>query len=193
MPSEFTPNNVWGATTPEGQEAELTLPSGQTCRARRVPIEALLASGTLNDMDTLTQTVVQYTEKVRPGGKLKKANVAPEIDSAILSDSATMAAMILMVDKTVPSIVVSPPVLLHFTERTVGKTTVRKAIPQEDRTPGAIYTDMIDLVDKFELFEWGVGGLKAFQSFRGEPTSDVGRMVPVAKNRKGSKRDAGGN
>jgi hypothetical protein len=193
MPSEFTPNNVWGSTTAEGVESELTLPSGQTCRARRVTIESLLTGGVLNDVDTLTATVAQYTEKVRPGGKLKKANAPIEIDASILSDSATMTAMILMVDKCVPSIVVSPSVLLHFTERTVGKTTVRKVIAEEDRTPGAIYTDQIDLVDKFELFEWGVGGLKAFQSFRGEPTTDVGRVVPVAKSGKASKRNAGSN
>jgi hypothetical protein len=69
-------------------------------------------------------------------------------------------------DKALPHIVVSPVVKLHFTETTVGKTKVTKTIPVEEREPGVVYTDQIDLGDKAELFNWAAGGLAAMAQFR---------------------------
>lgn len=183
MPSDnFTPNNVWGSTAPEGSEEELTLPSGQTCRAKKVTVTSMIEAGILNNADSLTAMVDQYTRTVK-GGKV--ADGTPVVDNKILGDSKALKMMIEMADRSLPAIVVSPPVTLHFSERTVGKTTVTKKLTEEERdklraaTPGLIFTDQIDLEDKMELFEWGVGGLKAFSSFRQGSTADVGDVVAL--------------
>jgi hypothetical protein len=193
MPSEnFTPNNVWGSTAPEGSEEELTLPSGQTCRARKVTVTSMIEAGILNNADSLTAMVDQYTRKVK-GGK-GVVDGTPVVDNKILGDSQALKMMIEMADRSLPAIVISPVVVLHFSERVVGKTTVTKKLNDEERaviraaTPGVIFTDQIDLEDKMELFEWGVGGLKAFSSFREEPTTDVGDVVPVNRSSKSPKR-----
>jgi hypothetical protein len=191
MPSEnFTPNNVWGSNTPEGAEEELVLPSGQNCRARRVTIESMIEAGILSQVDSLTALVDQYTRKVKGGSRV--ADGTPVLDQKILGDTEALKLMITMADRALPSIVVSPPVALHFQERTVGKTRVTRKLSEEDReklrqeTPGLIFTDQIDLEDKMELFEWGVGGLKAFSSFRRDGSSDdvggvVARKGPASK------------
>lgn len=193
MPSEnFTPNNVWGSTAPEGSEEELTLPSGQTCRAKKVTVTSMIEAGILNNADSLTAMVDQYTRKVK-GGK-GVADGTPIVDNKILGDSKALKMMIEMADRSLPEIVISPPVHLHFSEQVIGKTTVTKKLNDDQRaviraaTPGVIFTDQIDLEDKMELFEWGVGGLKAFSSFREGPTTDVGDVVPVVGPAKPTKR-----
>lgn len=195
MPSDFTPNNVWGSTAPEGSEETLILPSGQNCLAKKVSVTSMIEAGILNNADSLTAMVDQYTRKVK-GGKV--ADGTPVVDSKILSDSQALKMMIEMADRAIPAIVISPPVHLHFSERTVGKTTVTKKLNDEERailraeTPGLIFTDQIDLEDKMHLFEWGVGGLKAFSSFREGPTTDVGNVVPLGGPAKPSKRRSRG-
>lgn len=192
MPSDFTPNAVWSSADPEGQTEELTLSSGQTCLAKRVTVTGLIESGILTQADSLTAVVDQYTRKVKGGKGI--ADGTPVIDSALLRDSATISAMIMMADRSLPAIVISPPVALHFKDVTVGKTTVTKALtPAErkdiqDARPGVVFTDQIGLDDKMELFEWGVGGLKAFSSFRREPQADVGGVVPIEGRRGKTKR-----
>lgn len=185
MPSDnntFTPNNVWGSTAPEGQEEELTLPSGQTCIVRKVSIEGMIEAGILAQADSLTALVDQYTRKVK-GGKVQDGT--PVLDEKIMGDGQAMKLMIEMADRSLPSIVVSPPVRLHFSERKVGKTTVTKKLTEDERetirsaAPGTVFTDQIGLEDKMELFEFGVGGLKGFSSFRGQSGDDVGSVVPL--------------
>ncbi len=174
-------NNVWGSTAPEGAEEDLTLPSGQTCTARRVTIPDMVSAGILDKTDSLTALVDQHTRKIKGG----KGADRIELNNGILNDGAALAMMIEVADRCMPTIVVSPPVKLHFTETVVGKTTVRLRLSEEDRNKiraetgiDWIYTDQIDLEDKMHLFEWGLGGLKAFSSFRGGSPDDVGSVVP---------------
>lgn len=195
MPSDFTPNNVWGSAPAEGAEEELTLPSGQTCRARKVTIEGMIAAGILSEADSLTGLVDQYTRKVKGG----KGADGVKVDESILGDTKALQLMIQMADRAMPAIVISPPVKLHFQERKVGKTTVTRKYTEEERaklrqeTPGLVFTDQIDLEDKMELFQWGVGGLRAFSSFLGQPTDAVGSVVPGVRPKKSSKRSSRGN
>lgn len=193
MPSEFTPNNVWGGSAAIDEEQELTLPSGQTCLARRVSIESMLTAGILSDVDSLTAMVAKYTREVKGGNGTKDGT--PVIDNSLLSDANAMKAMVLMVDKALPHIVVSPPVALHMSERKVGNTTVTKRLTEEERTkarqernqPNLVFTDQVDFGDKMHLFEWSVGGLKSFMSFRAGSSPDVGSVGTVASNKKSAK------
>lgn len=168
MPStneSFAPNNVWGSTTPTGAEEELTLPSGQTCRARKVSIEGMLESGLLADADALTAQVTKHVRKVK-GGKGKADHTAVN-EQSLLRDPEAIKTLVTVLDRALPNIVVSPPVRLHYAETKVGKTTVTKLIPVEAREPGFVYTDQIGFEDKMHLFDWAAGGLVSMLNFRG--------------------------
>lgn len=182
---QFVPNNVWATSTPAGAEEELTLPSGQTCRAKKMTVESMVSSGMVDQVDSLTAAVDAHTRKVK-GGKGVPDGVY--VDDGLMRDSKAMISIMRVVDSMVPHIVVSPVVFPHWTEQKVGKTVVRKDIAPADRVDGLIYTDMIDMADKMELFNWAVGGLNTFSSFRGEPAGDVGSVEPREGTRGKAKR-----
>lgn len=172
MPSteiEVNPSNVWASTPATGSEEEITTPSGQTCRAKRMSIEAMIAAGLLAEADAITAMVTKHMKKVRPGGKKPKKTEDP-VDAvdvpSLMRDKDAVREMITMLDRLIPHIVVSPVVKLHYTEQTVGKTTVTKMVPIEDREEGVVYTDQIGLEDKMWLFDWSAGGLGTMLAFR---------------------------
>lgn len=188
MPSDFIPNNVWGSAVPEDTEQEITTPSGQTCRAKKMTIPSMIEMGILAEGDAITAIVSKHIRKVKGGNG--KADGIEVDETAILSDPAALKSIIGLTDKVMPHVVVSPRVALHYSETTVGKTTVTKRLTDDERAliladhPGTVFTDQIDLEDKMFLFDWAAGGIKAMTSFREGPASDVGSVV----NRKGSKK-----
>jgi hypothetical protein len=168
MPSSV--NNVWASATPAGKTEEITLESGQTCLAVKMTIEGMIESGMVAEADALTAQVNKHTRKIK--GAKGKADGVQLDDLALMKDPQGMRALITMMDKAIPQIVVSPVVRLHYTETTVGKTTVTKKLTDEEReailaeTPGIVFTDQIDFADKVELFNWAAGGLAAMLQFR---------------------------
>jgi hypothetical protein len=186
----FTPNNVWASNLPEGSEEELTTPSGQTCRARRVTPQSMIATGLLSQVDTLTAVVDKHTRQIKGGNKVADG---PVLDQSLMTDPDAMVTMFEIADRVMPHILVSPPVVMHFTETVVGKTKVKRTIPAEERKPGTIYTDMIDLEDKMFLFDWAMGGLAAFSTFRRDSDSDVGDVANREERRGKAKRRSGRN
>lgn len=189
MPSDFTPNNVWGSSSANGEE-ELILPSGQTCRAIKISVESMIQTGILADADVLTALVSKHIRKVKGGNG--KADGQTLDEKGMLSDPKALQSIIGLTDKLMPHILISPSVQLHYTETTVGKTTVTKRIPEDERNPATIYTDMIGLEDKMFLFDWAAGGLQAMTNFRPGPTTDVGGVVPRKGPGKSAKRRPGG-
>jgi hypothetical protein len=194
MPSEnFTPNNVWGSTPPAGTTEELTLPSGQTCAARKVSIEKLIESGILMEADSLTALMADHTVQSKPNGP--NGPVVAKVDeNALLTDPEGMKAIIGLCEKAMPGIVVSPPVALHYRTVVVGKTTVQRNLNDDERAellagqPGLIFTDQIDFMDKMFLFDWSAGGLKAMTPFREGSADGLGTVANVARPKKPSKR-----
>jgi hypothetical protein len=173
MPSDH--NNVWASTPATGEEEELTTPTGQTCRAKKMSIESMISEGLLVEADAITAMVAKHMKKVRPGGKQPKKGTeavdALDVPS-LMKDPKAVTEMITMIDRLLPHVVVSPPVRLHYTETKVGKTTVRKTLSEEDRAeireqvPGTVFTDQIGLEDKMFLFDWAAGGLGSMLAFR---------------------------
>lgn len=166
-------NNVWASNSPEGDEHELTTPTGQTCRAKKMSIEAMLGAGLLAEADAITAQVAKHMKKVKPGGKQPKKDAGPEIDvPSLMKDPGAINDLVSMLDHMMPHIIVSPPVALHYTEQTVGKTKVTKVIPPEKREemreerPGLVFTDQVNLEDKMWLFDWSAGGLGSMLVFR---------------------------
>lgn len=182
---KFVPNNVWASQPSAQAEQELTLPSGQTCLARKMGVEGVIETGLLAQVDVLTATVDQYSRKVKGGNGVPDGQA---IDNSLLKDPKAMSAIIGLVDRLLPHIVVSPPVKLHFLETKVGSTVVTRKIAPEHREDGVVYSDQIELDDKMELFNWAMGGLEKFTSFRRKADGDVGTVGDVAKSPKPSKR-----
>lgn len=178
MPSsEFAPNSVWASSAPSGQEEELTLPSGQTCRAKRMSIEAMIQEGLLAESDALTAIVSKHIQTVK-GKKGKKAAPVPEQEVNVMSlmkDPQAVKDIIGMVDQLLPHMVVSPVVMLHYSTTTVGRTKVTKLLPEEKRqeireeNPDKVivFTDQIGFEDKMFLFDWAAGGVGVMLAFRG--------------------------
>lgn len=197
MPSDFVPNTVWGSATPAASEFELTTPSGQTCRARKMTIESMIEVGILADADAITALVSKHVRKVK-GGNGKADHTALD-ERAILANPDAIKSIITLTDKVLPHVVISPPVSLHYKETTIGKTTVTKKLTDEERAeiqaavPGTVFTDQIDLEDKMFLFDWAAGGLQAMTNFRDQPTADVGGVVPSKGSKKQAKRHPRGN
>jgi hypothetical protein len=191
----FTPNDVWASTPGSSVEVELTLPSGQTCRAVRLGIETLLQAGVLTESDALTGLVDQkHIRKVRGA---KGVADHDEVDTtSMMKDTKAMTSIITVADRALPLIVKSPTVMLHYEMITVGKTTVQKMIPESKRDEIRVelgnvgFTDQIGFEDKMFLFEWAVGSLTNLATFRGEPTADVGSVAVEPSSPMPTKRSA---
>jgi len=179
QPQSFAPNSVWASSDASGSEHELTTPTGQTCRARKMSIESMIAAGLLAEADAITAAVSKHMTQVKSKrskkGPTPPKNQQPEIDvPALMKDPKAVSDLIGMLDKIMPHIVVSPVVKLHYTEATVGKTTVTKKLTEEKREEiraehpdqVVVFTDQIGLEDKMFLFDWSAGGLGTMLAFR---------------------------
>lgn len=184
MPSD-THNSVWASTPATGHQEELTTPSGQTCRAKKMSIEAMISEGLLVESDAITAQITKHLTapkaKRKAAGPTPPKKESPTVDvSSLMKDKKAVTEMIGMIDRIMPHIVVSPVVKLHYTEQTVGKTTVTKLIPEEapdgevsresirakNPDQAIVFTDQINLEDKMFLFDWAAGGLGSMLAFR---------------------------
>jgi hypothetical protein len=179
MPSDnFAPNSVWASTDASGSEHELTTPTGQTCRARKMSIESMIAAGLLVEADAITAAVSKHMVKAKTSkkkGPTPPKNAEPAIDvPSLMKDPKAIGDLVKMLDTIMPHIVVSPVVKLHWAEQTVGKTTVKKMLTEEQREEirdsladrVVVFTDQINLEDKMWLFDWSAGGLSTMLAFR---------------------------
>lgn len=200
MPEQPEVNDVWASQT---LTENLTLPSGQTCVAKRVDLTEILKQGLGEQMDTLTAYVMEkHVGRVRgrtPQDRKAKGESKKEIDVTSLSDEdfdkfmrdnpGALSASIFVMDQVLPLAVVKPVVLLHFRMGEDGKP---ESIPAAQRKPGGIYTDTIGLEDKAFIFQWAVGGFPDAR-FRGRPADavgdvDDGESLPVPAVRTGGSR-----
>lgn len=180
-------NNVWANTAPTAVGENLTLPSGQTCIARRMGIEDLVEAGILEHADSLTSLVDEkHIQKVR-GGKVAdhdRINI-----QSVMKDPGALRSILTVADKALPMIVIDPTVKLHYVPTEDGKST--RMLGVDEREDGVVYTDQIGLADKMELFSWAMGEMGGLQSFRDRETgSDVGTVRASSSVPRPAKRAA---
>lgn len=177
MPSNL--NNVWASTPAASIGEELTLSSGQTCRARRIGMEGLLMAGIIKENDSLTGLIDErYIRKVRGG----KGADGVDIDTkSLLKDGTALHDLVTAIDKCLPMIVESPEVHRHLDSNGM-------PIPLNQRKAGAVYTDQINVVDKMELFAWSVGSGEELDSFRAAAAGDVAGVADGTRVPKPTKR-----
>lgn len=169
----FVPNDVWATSTPTDSSEDLTLPSGQTCRAKRLGLEGVMTSGILGEADSLTAYVGrQHVDRVRKGNGSTEEKLNA---SSVLKDPEALKAIVFLVDRAVPLIVETPPVQSHFVPD--GDTT--RMLSAAEREDGVIYTDRIPLEDKMFLFNFSIGGSRSLEQFRSATDSVVAGLDSV--------------
>lgn len=140
-------------------EQDLTCPSGQLCRVRKVDVIDLLGDGMLNNADFLSSIANQLT----PGSDKKAAGVIAE-------NAKNMEGFKEVMRKVVTRIVLKPK--LHMPPE-----------DDNDRVDGLVYIDTVNLTDQIHIFNWAITGKEAeeLQQFRqptGQSVGDV-ETIPV--------------
>lgn len=135
------------APTTWGQlDEELTVSSGQICRVKKLDFVDLMASGLMDQLNTLSGVVDK---------NIKKGEGAPPIDPMkMMADKRTARQMATLISQVVCMVVTAPIV----------------EMPPEDpekRVVGVVYADTVGLVDKMDIFSHAMGGLSELEAFRG--------------------------
>lgn len=188
-----TINNVWGQATPTDTIEFLTLPSGQTCNAKRLGLEGMIVAGLLGEADSLS-SFIGKEHVVRFRDSKKGGQVTEEINAnSMMRDPKALQRVMLMVDLAIPHIVVEPAVQAHVKviEEATGHELPKTELVK--RQAGVIYTDQISLDDKMFLFNYAVGGTRDLERFREESRATVasvanGEGVPVQAQRPAGNR-----
>jgi len=144
---------AWGQT---GGLEDVVCPSGQRALVRRPGIQGLILAGALEEMDSLSAVVDQK--------HIKRVKGQEEIDvESLVKDPKEIMRVINIADRIVLHCVVKP--VLH-------------SVPEndEDREPGVIYVDMVDLDDRLFLMNYAVGGTRDAERFRDERDATVGSL-----------------
>lgn len=156
---------------------DLEVPSGQLCQVRRPGIPGLVKAGVLDSLDALTGIVqTDHIERVKSGkGEIDKVDVA-----ALAADKEKLLEALELSDKVVEYVVLQPSVLRPVVRDEAGEPVKPEVpLPEKDRVPGQVYTDMVDLMDKMFIFQFVVGGVRDLETFRKEFGEVVGDLETV--------------
>lgn len=183
-----TPASAWkGKVQVQGQELEL--PSGNVCLAKQITPDAFLSSDLIPD---------PLTGMIRTAIKSKQG-LPPSAMKKVAEDKETMSAALQLFDRVLAHVMVEPHVEMPPTcdvEDAEGEvcgeyanTEVHK--PQDPkklhdpkkhkyhegpRNPDVLYTDQVEMQDKMHIFNWALGGVKKYESFRGQFESSLGSL-----------------
>lgn len=180
MPNPYEPT-TWGTS----QLEDLTVPSGQLCQVRKTSLEVLIELNILQDLDTLSKVVNdQHITRVKgKSGTSKKSSASNtnsstnneavdfDVEALMRDDPKTFMRMIHMVNRVVEYIVVQPEVEWPVKKDEAGEPLKNEngtpiELPAEERRDGVVYTDAVDLNDRFALFSYLIGGSKQLEQFR---------------------------
>lgn len=148
-------------------EFDVNLPSGQTCRVKKLTMEKIVELGLMNDLDSFTGSIMpkDKTSKKKSAKQEEKDAEAAFMDS--LKDRDKFGTMMNTVHKVVVSCVIIPQVS-------------PAPAPGEPRDPERVYVDEdIDFNDKLALFGKIFDGLGGMESFREGSEPDVGAVAEV--------------
>lgn len=131
---------TWGET-----EYDFKVPSGQTCRMRKLQPEEMIATGILDQMTKLPGIVQE---------QIDKAEGAPPVKVSVESvDTNQITSLLEVLNKLIPLVVAIPQVWPNPGE-------------YETRVPGRVYVGDIELADRIAIMERATGGVNKFDNFR---------------------------
>lgn len=143
---------------------DVTVPSGAVAKCRRPGVAGLVAAGVIDNVDVLSSLVEnKHIKRARGRGAQEKATVDT---AALLADPEALGKMMRVVDLVTCYVVLEPVIFMAW--RTNEETGKVEMIPQEDREKGIVYSDTVPEEDKMFLLNYGVGGTRDVERFRGE-------------------------
>lgn len=137
---------------------ELSLPSGNTCLARRVELRRLLNAG------VIPNSLMDIVKEALKGKKLAADTMADDIDL----DPAKLNDMLAFMDQVVIDCVLNPKVRPIPYRATGAGNGEKVVVPFEERDEEQLYIDEVDELDKQFVFNFAVGGTSDVERFRGE-------------------------
>lgn len=155
-PDQYAPT-VWGNKNEEGRD--LTLPSGQKCRVRKIGMEDILELDLIDLMDTFTKQLT-----AEPSDKKTEEDATGDAFMEMLKDPDRRHKIITAINSVVPRAVIAPSV---------------EPLPEKSykKAPGLIYVDDISLEDRFAIFGASFDGWGDVSKFRAEQTEGVGAVA----------------
>lgn len=133
---------TWGVL-----DEEFLTPSGQLCRIKKLDFEDVMASGFMDQLNTL-QGVVDKG--------IRKGQGQPPADPLkMMKDRRTAGQMARLMNQVVCLVVTAP------------KVEMPPENPQ-DRKVGVVYADTVHMGDKMAIFTKAMGDLEELESFRGK-------------------------
>lgn len=130
--------------------ADLPLPSGNTCRVRRISLETLMSRGSIPN--SLMGIVKKAFEGKRP-----EAKDLQELDAAAISDTFRLYDIVTVACVVEPAVSMPPE-------------------DDKDRDDDTLYVDEVDMEDKAFIFQWAVGGTADVEKFRQQSSSVLGAL-----------------
>jgi hypothetical protein len=142
-----TPVDRYVATSWGELEYDFTTPSGQLCRLKKLDLTELAEAGILDKVTRLPGVV---------GGVIAKAEgqpPQPESHPGEMPSRETIATVVDVVNILVPLVVVAPRI---------------EPLPAEgeERFPGRIYVDSIEIADRIAIMNRVLGTVARLDSFR---------------------------
>lgn len=174
----------YGAGWGEEEFFDLETPTGVMCQVRKPSPQRLAFIGALDNFNQLSKLIKVKVDRVK--GKPGAAPSAKDVDaSALASDPSKLRDIMNMADKIVEYVVVQP--VIKRPVKSVGTDSqgkpIEEALMAVERTPGVIYTDMIDEMDRMFIMQYAMGvkpDLAAFRVEFGGVDSDLGNVDEVA-------------
>lgn len=170
---------------------DLEMPSGQMAQVRRPGVTGLVKAGLLDSLDSLTALVkTEHIDRVKTGKPTTEVITADDIKTLSQDKERLFTALDLM-DRVTEYVVVQPSVLRPVQRDEQGsplkmwrgklsdtgdQIMEELELPDKDRVPGQVYTDMVEATDKVYLFQFVVGGVRDLEQFRKEFGETLGAM-----------------
>jgi len=159
---------------------DYTLPSGQTCRLRKLNMETIAELGLMDELDTFTGSI-QVTPSKKAKGKgakpLTEEEQGAEVMKKMLKNKDAFIKMLGTINKVVVSCVVEPRV----------HPEPQDGSPRDEEL---VYTDDIEFEDKMLIFQEVFEGMSKMESFRPGQSDVVGTMAEVTSAQVPTERPA---
>jgi hypothetical protein len=155
---------------------DVVVPSGQLCQVRRVGPTTLINAGLFDRLDFLGSIVSDHVEKAEaqtlPPSQRTVTSTA-EAMAIFQKDPRKVAESTDLIAKVIEMVVVQPKILRPIRRDDAGKPLLTAdgkeiELADEEREPGVVYTDYVELLDQMFLFQFVVGGTHDLETFRAQ-------------------------
>lgn len=172
-----TPVGQWvGRIQVEG--TDLALPSTNVARVRQISPQAFISEGLIPDPLSLIIRQAINSKQGLPPTTLKKISEDPKM----------LADTMVLLDRVLAYVLIEPKCQMppaceecgsyyqegpHIDAKVEGYHAYQEGVRDES----VLYTDMVDMQDKFFIFQWCLGGTRDLEKFREEQQSSVGNIL----------------